>query len=136
MTSTIKLFVPFACVAMVLLVVVSGCSKQADVEVTPSNAPASYMNDPSFKKMLDETSGERMAILKERKPLEARMKELVKENGDDLSKLQKIPEWNDLHKKIVALNERYEAARKRQLEQVGARLRSTQSAEAKKEISK
>ena len=73
------------------------------------------MKDPVFRQQLEEKRKELNSIVKERAPLEARMKELVKEHGKELSALQKIPEWNDLHAKITALNAKYEEVRKRQL---------------------
>ena len=75
------------------------------------------------------------AIVAERAPLVARMEELVRSNREDLAVLQKIPEWNDLHKKVVALNAKYEEVRQRQLKILGERLRP-QGAPAKKDISK
>lgn len=71
---------------------------------------------------LEAKRDELKAILKERAPLMARMEELVKSNRSDLAVLQKIPEWGELHKKITALNAKYEEVRKRQLKIVHERI--------------
>ena len=88
----------------------------------PSNSPAVYMNDPEFRKQVADKRKELQALVKERAPLVARMEELVREHGQDLAALQKIPEWNDLHKKVVALNAKYEEVRARQLRIVKDRI--------------
>lgn len=80
------------------------------------------MKDPAFLKQVDEKRKELQAIVAERKPLADRMQALVKEHGEDLAALQKIPEWNDLHKKVVELNKRYEEVRARQLRIVRERI--------------
>ena len=80
------------------------------------------MNDPVFRKQIADKRKELQAIVAERKPLADRMQELIKEHGQDLAALQKIPEWNDLHKKVVELNAKYEAVRTRQLKIVRERI--------------
>lgn len=94
-----------------------GCGKsEPEAEATPpAHSPESYMFDKAFRRAVDEKAAELRAIVKERAPLVDRMKELVKEYREDLAALQKVSEWNDLHKRIVQLNEKYEAVRKRQL---------------------
>ena len=99
----------------------AGCRKE-EKAVIPANSPASYMNDPVFRKQLEEKRKELSAIVKERAPLMDRMQELVKAHGEDLAALQKIPEWNELHKKVVELNAKYEEVRKRQLKIAANRL--------------
>ena len=94
----------------------------ASVTNAPSFSPASYMNDPAFRKQLSDKRKELSAIVAERKPLADRMQELVKEHGEDLAALQKVPEWNDLYKKVTALNTKYEETRARQLKVVRERL--------------
>ena len=117
------MLVPFALCAMGLgLLFFAGCRKEKDTEV-PASSPESYMNDPVFRKQLEEKRHELSAIVAERKPLADRMQALVKEHGEDLAALQKIPEWNDLHKKVVKLNARYQEVRKRQLKIAGDRLK-------------
>ena len=73
------------------------------------------MNDPEFRQQLEAKRKELQAIVKTRAPLAKRMEELVKEHGKDLAALQKIDEWNELHKKVTSLNAKYEETRKRQL---------------------
>ena len=116
--------VPFALCAMGLLVLfLAGCRKEEAKPEVPASSPASYMNDPVFRKQLEEKRHELSAIVAERKPLVERMEALIREHGEDLAALQKIDEWNDLHKKVVKLNARYEEVRKRQLKIAGNRLK-------------
>ena len=115
--------VPFVlCTMGVVLLFLAGCRKEEKVPEIPASSPASYMNDPVFRKQLEEKRKELSAIVKERKPLADRMQELVKEHGEDLAALQKVPEWNDLYKKVTALNKKYEEVRARQLKVVRERL--------------
>ena len=115
--------VPFAlCATGLLVLFLAGCRKEEAKPETPASSPASYMNDPVFRKQLEEKRSELSAIVKERKPLADRMQELVKEHGEDLAALQKIPEWNDLYKKVTALNKKYEETRARQLRIVRERI--------------
>lgn len=108
----------------------SGCRKgektvkkeQSTEVLLPSNAPAAYMNDPVFRQQVAEKRKELQAIVNERAPLVARMEELVREHGEDLAALQKIDEWTDLHRKVVALNAKYEEVRARQLKIVKDRI--------------
>ncbi len=113
---------PFALAAMGIVVLcLSGCGKEQSAEA-PAHTPASYMNDPAFRKQLADKRKELQAIVAERAPLVARMEELVRSNRADLAVLQKIPEWNELHKKVVALNAKYEETRQRQLKIVRERV--------------
>ena len=124
--------VPFVLCAMgVLSVVLSGCRKEEAKPEIPASSPASYMNDPVFRNQLSEKRQELQRIVAERKPLADRMQELVKEHGEDLAALQKIPEWNELYKKVTALNKKYEEVRARQLKVVRERITPE-----KKDISK
>ena len=115
--------VPFVlCAIGVLSLVLPGCRKEEKKPEIPASSPASYMNDPVFKRELEDKRRELSAIVKERKPLADRMQELVKEHGEDLAALQKIPEWNELYKKVTALNKKYEEVRTRQLRIVRDRI--------------
>ena len=115
--------VPFVlCTMGVLLFVLPGCRKEEKKAEIPSSSPVSYMNDPVFRKQVSEKRKELQAIVKERAPLVKRMEELVKTHGQDLAALQKIPEWNDLHKQVTALNAKYEEVRARQLKIVKDRI--------------
>ena len=115
--------VPFAlCATGALMMFLAGCRKEEAKPETPASSPASYMNDPVFRKQVADKRKELQAIVAERKPLADRMQALVKEHGEDLAALQKIPEWNDLHKKVVELNAKYEAVRARQLKIVRERI--------------
>ena len=121
----------FALCAMGLgLLFSAGCRKEEKATkeekpaamLLPSNSPAVYMNDPVFRQQVAEKRKELQAIVNERAPLVARMEELVREHGEDLAALQKIDEWNDLHKKVVTLNAKYEEVRTRQLKIVKDRI--------------
>ena len=131
---TRRRLVPLALAATGLcLCALQGCEKgeeaaskpAAEAAAVPSSSPESYMKDPTFRKAVEEKRKELQAIVSERKPLAERMQELVREHGEDLAALQKIPEWNELHKKVVALNARYEEVRQRQLRIVRGRLTSS-----------
>ena len=98
-----------------LALFLAGCRKEEAKPEIPASSPASYMNDPVFMKQLEEKRSELSAIVKERRPLADRMQELIKEHGEDLAALQKIDEWNDLYKKVTALNAKYQELRKQQL---------------------
>ena len=124
--------VPFVLCAMgVVALFLAGCRKEEKMPEIPASSPASYMNDPVFRKQLSEKRKELQRILSERKPLMDRMQALVKEHNEDLAALQKIDEWQELHKKVTALNAKYEEVRSRQLKVVRDRL-----APQKKDISK
>ena len=73
-------------------------------------------------KQVSDKRKELQAIVNERNPLVERMEALIREHGQDLAALQKIPEWNDLHKKVVELNAKYEEVRARQLKIVRERI--------------
>ena len=115
--------VPFVlCATGMIVLCLAGCRKEEKAPEVPASSPASYMNDPVFRRQLEEKRKELSAIVVERKPLVARMEALIKEHGQDLAALQKIPEWNELHKKVTALNRKYEETRARQLKVVRERL--------------
>ena len=115
--------VPFVlCTTGVLLLFLAGCRKEEKAPEIPASSPESYMNDPVFRKQLADKRKELQAIVNERRPLVERMEALIKEHGQDLAALQKIPEWNDLHKKVVELNAKYEETRARQLKVVRERI--------------
>ena len=106
----------------VLSFVLPGCRKEEKAPEVPASSPASYMNDPEFRKQLSDKRKELQAIVNERNPLVARMEELVRAHGQDLAALQKIDEWNELHRKVTALNKKYEEVRSRQLKIVKDRI--------------
>ena len=117
--------VPFVlCATGLAVLFLAGCRKEEAKKApeVPASSPASYMNDPVFRKQLEEKRNRLSAIVAERGPLVKRMEELIKEHGQDLAALQKIPEWNDLHRKVTALNAQYEAVRARQLKIVRERI--------------
>jgi len=113
----------------VFALILSGCGKKEPA--VPPSSPASYMNDSNFRKQVSDKRKELQWIVAERAPLVARMEELVRSNRADLAVLQQNAEWLDLHKKVVALNKKYEETRQRQLKIVRERL-----APADKRISK
>ena len=104
------------------LLFLAGCRKEEKAPEIPASSPESYMNDPVFRKQLADKRKELGAIVAERKPLADRMQELVREHGEDLSKLQQIPEWTNLHQRVRALNAKYEEVRTRQLRIVRERI--------------
>ncbi len=99
-----------------------GCEKASPPVEPPRESPASYMNDPKFLQSVADARKELQAIAAERKPLADRMQELIRLHGEDPGKLQNVPEWVALHKKVTALNKRYEDVRQRQLATVRERL--------------
>ena len=105
-----------------VLLFLAGCRKEEKAPEIPASSPASYMKDPVFMREVEGKRKELQAIIAERKPLVERMEALIKEHGQDLAALQKIPQWNDLHKKVVELNAKYEEVRARQLKIVRDRL--------------
>ena len=119
-----------------LTLILSGCGRDEQAAETPvalpTNSPAVYMKDPVFRQQLEEKRKELLAIVNERAPLMDRMQALVREHGKDLAALQKISEWNDLHKKVTELNAKYEAVRQRQLVIAAKRLNPS----AEKKVSK
>ena len=115
--------VPFVlCTMGLTLLFLAGCRKEEKAPEIPASSPESYMNDPVFRKQLADKRKELGAIVAERKPLADRMQELVREHGEDLSKLQQIPEWTNLHQRVRALNAKYEEVRTRQLRIVRERI--------------
>lgn len=124
--------VPLALVALgVLSCLLSGCRKESEQSALPSNSPTVYMKDKSFRQAVADKRKELQAIAAERAPLADRMQELVREHGEDLAALQKIPEWTNLYERVTALNAKYKAVQKRQLQMVRERLGAP-----KKDISK
>ena len=105
-----------------LLLFLAGCRKEEKAPEIPASSPASYMKDPVFRKQLDDKRKRLQEIVNERNPLVKRMEALIREHGQDLASLQKIPEWNDLHKRVTALNAQYEEVRARQLKIVRERI--------------
>lgn len=114
---------PAALVAVgVLALFIQGCGRSSPPAEPPRDSPASYMNDPRFRKEVADARKELQRLAAERKPLADRMQALVDKHGEDLGKLQNVPEWVELHRKVTALNRRYEEVRKRQLATVRDRI--------------
>lgn len=134
------LYVPFMlCMAGLVTLALPGCRKKKEAlpPPPPANSPEVYMKDPVFRKELSDKRKELTAIAVERRQLVQRMEELIRAHGEDKAVLEQIPEWNDLYKKVEALNAKYEAVRKAQLAVVSKRLNPEQKpAPEKKEISK
>ena len=117
--------VPFVlCATGLAVLFLAGCRKEEAKKApeVPASSPASYMNDPVFRKQVADKRKRLQAIVAERKPLVERMEALIREHGQDLASLQKIDEWNDLHKRVTALNAQYEEVRARQLKIVRVRI--------------
>ena len=117
--------VPFVlCTTGLVGLCLAGCRKEEEKKAPeiPASSPASYMKDTNFLNQVAAKRKRLQAIVNERNPLVQRMEELIKEHGQDLASLQKIPEWNDLHKRVTALNAQYEEVRARQLRIVRERI--------------
>ena len=115
--------VPFAlCATGLVLLCLAGCRKEEKAPEVPASSPVSYMNDPVFRNQIADKRKELQAIVNERNPLVKRMEALIKEHGQDLAALQKIPEWNDLHKRVVELNAKYGSVRAKQLKVLRERI--------------
>lgn len=115
--------VPFALVAIGgLALVFQGCERSSPLQEPPRESPASYMKDPKFRKEVADARKELQRLAAERKPLADRMQELVNQYGEDLGKLQNVPEWVELHRKVTALNKRFAEVRQRQLSTVRDRI--------------
>lgn len=139
------IYVPFMlCMVGLVAFVLPGCRKEKEAPpAPPANSPEVYMRDPVFRKELSDKRKELTALQVERRQLVQRMEELIRSNGEDKAVLEKIPEWNDLHKKVEALNAKCEAVRRAQLAVVSKRLNPEQKpapgqkpASEQKEISK
>ena len=118
--------VPVALCAIGLgLFVLTGCERETPPpkQEPPRESPASYMNDPKFRKEVADCRKEMQAIAAKRQPLVDRMQELVDKHGEDEGKLQNVPEWIKLKREVQALNAQYEAAHKRQLATVRDRIK-------------
>ena len=112
--------------------VFTGCEKGAEPpreaaapaaqKVPPRESPESYMNDPAFRKAVADARQELNKIAAKLKPMQDRMQALIKEHGEDLGKLQNIPEWVKLNREVKELVKRGEALRKQQLATVRDRL--------------
>ena len=120
--------VPFVlCATGMIVLCLAGCRKEEKAPEIPASSPASYMKDPEFMKQVSDKRKELQAIVNERNPLVKRMEELIKEHGQDLAALQKIDEWNELYKKVTALNKKYEEVRTRQLKVVREKIAPVRS---------
>lgn len=120
-TSTFS--VPIAlCAVGLCLFVLTGCKKKPSPE-PPRHSPESYMNDAEFRKTISDDRKEMQRISFERQTRVDRMQALVNEHGEDEGKLQNVPEWVQLKREVKELNAQYEAAHKRQLATVRARIR-------------
>lgn len=111
----------------VMTLFVAGCGRAEKPAEPPRESPASYMNDKAFRKEVADAHKEAQAIAAERQPLVDRMQQLVRQHGEDPGKLQNVPEWVELHRKVTELNAKYEAIRKRQLSTVRDRIAPARS---------
>lgn len=138
--------VPFAlCVIGIFVVALSGCERKVDRpssagEECPAHSPQSYMNDPDFRRQLDELNRERGALAGARAKLVAEMKKMVDAAkaahpgaGDEQIKavLEKDPAWRSLHSRVTDLNTALKEQRRQAMQTVGRRV-----VPQKKEISK
>ena len=119
------------------LIVLAGCEKKPEPpREPPRESPASYMNDPKFRKEIADARKELQAIAAQRAPVVARMQELVKKHGADEGKLQNVPEWAHLKRELKTLDREYKAVRQRQLDAVRDRITPEGKPENKKTVSK
>ncbi len=130
------------CCALIALAalafVLTGCEKEPEPQPDPY-VPDSYMKDPVFRKGLDDRNAAQKRIVAERAKLVRRMEELVRAHGENEETLRKIPEWNELHRKVTELNARYEEGRRDLLRYARERITpkgGAAPAAAKKPISK
>jgi len=98
-----------------LVLCLQGCKRTEKPAEPPPHSPESYMNDPAFRKQLSDKRLEVQSLVTTRARLVKRMEELIASNGTDRAALEKIPEWNELHKKVSDLNAKIEETRQRQL---------------------
>ena len=129
--------VPFVLCAMgVLSSVLTGCRKEEAKPEIPASSPQSYMNDKAFmgelKAQKDERRQTMARYMKARAAYEAALK------GD--AKCEK-PETQDLKKKMEAIEDEYQAQRRKTLKTVRERITPGRSGKgsaspANKDISK
>ena len=118
--------VPVAlCATGLALFFLAGCGKETPpaAKEPPRHSPASYMNDPEFRKTIADDRKEMQRIAAQCKVRADRMQQLVEQYGEDEGKLQNVPEWVRLKREVKDLKARYEEVHKRQLATVRARIR-------------
>lgn len=116
--------VPVAlCVTGLALFFLAGCEKKTPPPAEPPRyAPASYMNDPEFRKTISDDRKEMQRLAAEWKTRADRMQQLVEQYGEDEGKLQNVPEWVRLNREVKDLKAQYEKVHMRQLSTVQERL--------------
>lgn len=127
-SSKIRLFIALFAMGLSAFVF-TGCEKGAEPprepaakKAPPRESPESYMNDPAFLKAVSGARKEMNEISAKLKPMQDRMQALVKEHGEDLGKLQNVPEWVKLRREATQLAKRYKELRQQQLATVRDRL--------------
>jgi len=101
------------CAVIVLSCVVAGCGKREKKNTLPEVYPAEnhgYMDDPVFKKQLEERDAERKVILGEREKLFAQFEALEKKAGSRAA-AEKTPEWQALLKRSEECFRNFESNR-------------------------
>ena len=112
----------------------SGCGREEEAakEAPHPASPESYMHDEKFTGRLAERKTEHRKQVRERNAIAEQMKAMIDAKRDELktddvdtikAALEKIPEWNELRKKLEEANAKAEAVRKGTLGEVRERLR-------------
>jgi hypothetical protein len=116
-----------AAVALVAALFIAGCggdeegAKGEAAAVLPS-APESYMNDTEFRVKVASQGKLKKSLQAEGIKCRDRMQELVKEHGGDQAKLEKLPEWNELKKRIAEIEAEYAKIHKEQRATMSSRM--------------
>jgi len=101
------------CAVIVLSCVVAGCGKRAEKDALPEVYPAEghgYMDDPVFKKQLEDQDVQRKAILGEREKIATAFEALEKKAGSRAA-AEKTPEWQALLKRSETCFQNFESNR-------------------------
>ena len=115
-----------AAVALVAAFFIAGCggdeeAAKSEAAVLPS-APESYMNDTEFRVKVASQGKLKKSLQAEGLKCRDRMQELVKEHGGDQAKLEKLPEWNELKKRIAEIEAKYAKIHKEQRATMSSRM--------------
>lgn len=119
-----------AAVALVAALFIAGCGGDEEAAkseasgsaaVLPS-APESYMNDTEFRVKVASQGKLKKSLQAEGIKCRDRMQELVKEHGGDQAKLEKLPEWNELKKRIAEIEAEYAKIHKEQRATMSSRM--------------
>ena len=94
-----------------LAIALPGCRKEKEEKLPPSS-PAVYMNDPVFRKQLDDGRKEREGYIVKRTKLVREMEKMIEAKKAEMpdaseaelkAALEKNPEWQSLYKRVADL---------------------------------